>query len=277
MYNLTMKPLKRIAIVSNATKTGALQVGKDLEAMAQRMGVEATLSTAFPAPNGLLVGMDACFVIGGDGTLLNVMEAAVENAVPVAGIRHGQLGFLATLSPSDMDKQIPPLLGGEYKIRRRSMLSVRDHKGNLKTALNDLVVKSGTNGRLARFSVSVGDEPVADYACDGIVFATPTGSTAYNLASGGPIAHPDAQVVLMTPISAHSLTSRPVVFPSGISLKVKCLDHPDPPLVSADGQAAFDVDPVFPLEVSVSGSTFPLLEGLDHSHFRLLRHKLKWG
>ena len=272
-----MKPLKRIAIVSNATKTGALQVGKDLEAMAQRMGVEATLSTAFPAPNGLLVGMDACFVIGGDGTLLNVMEAAVENAVPVAGIRHGQLGFLATLSPSDMDKQIPPLLGGEYKIRRRSMLSVRDHKGNLKTALNDLVVKSGTNGRLARFSVSVGDEPVADYACDGIVFATPTGSTAYNLASGGPIAHPDAQVVLMTPISAHSLTSRPVVFPSGISLKVKCLDHPDPPLVSADGQATFDVDPVFPLEVSVSGSTFPLLEGLDHSHFRLLRHKLKWG
>ncbi|MDA7757044.1 NAD(+)/NADH kinase [Opitutales bacterium] len=272
-----MKPLKRIAIVSNATKSGALQVGEDLKAMAERMEVEANLSTAFPAPTGLLSGMDACFVIGGDGTLLNVMEEAVEYNVPVAGIRHGQLGFLATLSPADMEKQIPPLLRGEYKIRRRSMLFIEDKNGSSKTALNDLVVKSGSNGRLARFSVSVGDEPVADYACDGIVFATPTGSTAYNLASGGPIAHPDAQVVLMTPISAHSLTSRPVVFPSGISLQVKCLDNPDAPLVSADGQTAFENDPFFPLEVSVSSSTFPLLEGLDHSHFRLLRHKLKWG
>lgn len=272
-----MKPLKRIAIVSNATKSGALQVGEDLKAMAERMEVEANLSTAFPAPTGLLSGMDACFVIGGDGTLLNVMEEAVEYNVPVAGIRHGQLGFLATLSPADMEKQIPPLLRGEYKIRRRSMLFIEDKNGSSKIALNDLVVKSGSNGRLARFSVSVGDEPVADYACDGIVFATPTGSTAYNLASGGPIAHPDAQVVLMTPISAHSLTSRPVVFPSGISLQVKCLDNPDAPLVSADGQTAFENDPFFPLEVSVSSSTFPLLEGLDHSHFRLLRHKLKWG
>ena len=272
-----MKPLKRIAIVSNATKSGALQVGEDLKAMAERMEVEANLSTAFPAPTSLLSGMDACFVIGGDGTLLNVMEEAVKYNVPVAGIRHGQLGFLATLSPADMEKQIPPLLRGEYKIRRRSMLFIEDKNGSSKTALNDLVVKSGSNGRLARFSVSVGDEPVADYACDGIVFATPTGSTAYNLASGGPIAHPDAQVVLMTPISAHSLTSRPVVFPSGISLQVKCLDNPDAPLVSADGQSAFENDPFFPLEVSVSASTFPLLEGLDHSHFRLLRHKLKWG
>ena len=272
-----MKPLKRIAIVSNATKSGAPRVGEELKAMAESMGLEAILSTEFPAPAGLLENMDACFVIGGDGTLLNLMEEAVANDVPVAGIRHGQLGFLATFSPKDMKEQIPPLFRGQYEIRRRSMLSFKDWEGTSKIALNDLVVKSGSNGRLARFSVMVGDEPVADYACDGIVFATPTGSTAYNLAAGGPIAHPDAQVVLMTPISAHSLTSRPVVFPSGISLQVKCLDNPDSPLVSADGQAAFLKDPVFPLEVSVSKTTFPLLEGLGHSHFRLLRHKLKWG
>ena len=87
--------------------------------------------------------------------------------------------------------------------------------GTPQIALNDLVVKSGSSGRLARFTVFAGEEPVADYACDGIVFSTPTGSTAYNLAAGGPVAHPDARVVLMTPISAHTLTSRSVVFPSG--------------------------------------------------------------
>ena len=278
MNNSTfMKPFKRIAIVSNATKPGATQVGAQLKDMAADHGVEATLSTEFPAPSGLLRGMDACFVIGGDGTLLNLMEEAVSNDVPVAGIRHGQLGFLATLSPEEMKEQIPPLFRGEYKIRRRSMLSFQDSEGTSRIALNDLVVKSGSNGRLARFSVSVGEEPVADYACDGIVFSTPTGSTAYNLAAGGPIAHPDAQVVLMTPISAHTLTSRPVVFPSGISLKINCLDNLNPPLVSSDGQEAFPSPPVFPVEVSVSATTFPLLEGMDHSHFRLLRHKLKWG
>ena len=272
-----MKAFKRIAIVSNATKKGAAKVGSELQKMSERMGVEATLSTEFPAPCGLLKNMDACFVIGGDGTLLNLMEEAVSYDVPVAGIRHGQLGFLATFSPEEMAMQLPPIFRGEYKISRRSMLVFKDSIGASRMALNDLVVKSGSNGRLARFSVSVGDEPVADYACDGIVFSTPTGSTAYNLAAGGPIAHPDAQVVLMTPISAHSLTSRPVVFPSGISLKVSCLNNAAPPLVSSDGQEAFNQLPVFPLDVSVSETTFPLLEGEGHSHFRLLRHKLKWG
>ena len=272
-----MKPFERIAIVSNATKAGAAEVGEQLRKMAGDLNVDARLSTEFPAPYGLLEGMDACFVVGGDGTLLNLMEEAVSNDVPVAGIRHGQLGFLATFSPDEMKEQIPPLFRGEYKVRRRSLLSFKDKAGISRIALNDLVVKSGSNGRLARFSISVGDEPVADYACDGIVFSTPTGSTAYNLAAGGPIAHPDAQVVLMTPISAHSLTSRPLVFPSGITLKINCLGNPDSPLVSSDGQEAFPAPPLFPIEISVSATTFPLLEGIGHSHFRLLRHKLKWG
>ena len=272
-----MKPLKRVAIVSNASKQGAIEIGEELRKRVERHGVSALLTTEFPAPQGLLQEVDACFVIGGDGTLLNLMEQAVEFDIPLAGIRHGQLGFLATLSPEEMGDQIPLLLDGRYIVRRRSMLSFRDEKGASKTALNDLVVKSGSNGRLARFSISVENELVADYACDGIVFATPTGSTAYNLAAGGPIAHPDAQVLLMTPISAHSLTSRPLVFPSGISIQIKCGDNPDPPLVSADGQPAFSLPPVFPLEISVSETTFPLMEALGHSHFRLLRHKLKWG
>ena len=136
-----MKPFERIAIVSNATKAVAAEVGEQLREMAKDLKVEARLSTEFPAPSGLLKGMDACFVVGGDGTLLNLMEEAVSNDVPVAGIRHGQLGFLATFSPDEMKEQIPPLFRGEYKVRRRSMLSFKDKAGISRIALNDLVVK----------------------------------------------------------------------------------------------------------------------------------------
>ena len=116
---------------------------------------------------------------------------------------------------------LPPLLQGKFEVRRRSLIGCRESNGKEKLALNDLVVKSGTTGRLGRFSVFCGTDRVADYASDGIVFSTPTGSTAYNLAAGGPIAHPEAEVILMTPISAHSLTSRPLVFPSGINLRIE--------------------------------------------------------
>ena len=272
-----MKPLQKIAIISNASKDGAEVAGQELKKLAEGQGLEVVITEEFPAPEGFLQGKDACFVIGGDGTLLGLMEQAVEHKVPVAGVRYGQLGFLATFSPDELSLQMPRIFQGEYQIGQRSLLSFMESGGTPQIALNDLVVKSGSSGRLARFTVFAGEEPVADYACDGIVFSTPTGSTAYNLAAGGPIAHPDAQVVLMTPISAHTLTSRPLVFPFGISVKISCLGHSDPPLVSSDGQEAFPQNPVFPVEVSVSATTFPLLEALDHSHFRLLRHKLKWG
>ena len=97
------------------------------------------------------------------------------------------------------------------------------------------------------------------------------------LAAGGPIVHPDAQVVMMTPISAHTLTSRSVVFPAGVSLQIKALDNVDDPLVSADGQPAFEKIPDFPIQVTLAEKTFPLLELNDHSYFRVLRNKLKWG
>ena len=272
-----MKPLKKIAIVINASKPGADDLALRLEKIADGYGVTSIKTSEFPCPPGFIKGIDACFVVGGDGTLLGMMKEAVRYDVPVVGIRHGKLGFLATFSPEEMDESLPVLFSGEYRIRQLSMIGYCEAGGESKLALNDLVVKSGTNGRLARFSVYVDNERIADYACDGIVFSTPTGSTAYNLAAGGPIAHPDAQVVMMTPISAHTLTSRSVVFPAGLSLEVVALDNVDDPLVSADGQPAFMERPVFPVQISVSKEKFSLLELLNHSHFKVLRNKLNWG
>lgn len=271
-----MHPLKKIAIVSNAAKEGAEEAGLQLKKLGENYGLDVVITDEFPAPKDFLQGADACFVMGGDGTILGLMEQAVEYQVPVAGVRYGQLGFLATFSPGELDLSMPKIFRGEYKIGQRSLLSFKQSQGETHLAMNDLVVKSGSKGRLARFSVFAGQEPVADYACDGIVFSTPTGSTAYNLAAGGPVVHPHARVVLMTPISAHTLTSRSVVFPSGVTLSIHANENPDPPLVSADGQTVFEPNPDFPLEVSASDLSFPLLEAMDHSHFRLLRNKLKW-
>lgn len=273
----SQKSLSSIAIVTNSSKKGADELTLAMEDIARKNKVVTKKTSEFPCPKGFISDVDACFVVGGDGTLLGVMKEAVNYNVPLVGIRHGQLGFLATLSPEDIKISLPKLFSGFYNTRHRSLIEYADANNVLNFALNDLVVKSGTNSRLSRFSVYLNDEHVSDYACDGIVFSTPTGSTAYNLAAGGPIAHPDAQVVLMTPISAHSLTSRSVVFPSGVSLRISALDNVDIPLVSADGQPAFSGIPQFPVHVSVSSKKISLLELEEHSHFKVLRNKLKWG
>jgi len=273
----SMNPLSKVAIVTNLTKSGTKKVTKELEEICRENGVEVRLTEEFPCPSGFLKDVDACFSVGGDGTLLNILEEAITHEVPVAGVGLGKLGFLATFSPDELPSSLPPLLKGEFEVRRRSLIGYRESQGEEKLALNDLVVKSGTTGRLGRFSVFCGTERVADYASDGIVFSTPTGSTAYNLAAGGPIAHPEAEVILMTPISAHSLTSRPLVFPSGINLRIEYEENALCPHVSADGREPFDMPASFPLEIFVSRKTFPLMEIVGHSHFRVLRNKLKWG
>ena len=271
-----MKPLSRIAIVINAYKQGAREAAAALEALSAGEDVEAVSTIEFPPPLGFLRGSDACFVVGGDGTLLGMLEEAVREDVPVAGVRHGQLGFLATFSPENLREQLPPILRGGYRVRRRSLLQCKVETGESRLALNDVVVKSGSGSRLARLMVKAGDEPVGEYACDGVIFSTPTGSTAYNLAAGGPLVHPDANVLVMTPISAHTLTSRSVVFPRKTQLIVESVGEQDPPTVATDGRDAFAGSKCLPLEVVVADETFPLLEEESHSHFRVLRNKLKW-
>jgi len=272
-----MNSLRTVALVINHSKEGAHRIAEEVERLCLTLGVEVRKTEEFPLADGFLEGCDACFAVGGDGTLLHLMEQAKQYRVPVAGIGLGKLGFLATLSTEHLNQSLPPLLKGEFRICERSLIEFEDAGNRKFFALNDLVIKSGDSGRLGRFCVFSEEERVVDYACDGIIFSTPTGSTAYNLAAGGPIAHPAADVMLMTPISAHTLTSRPLVFPAQISLQVTIEEKQAMPLISADGREVFLDSPKLPLRVSVAKETFPLIEVLDYSHFRVLRNKLKWG
>ena len=275
---LLVKPLNKIAIAANADKDGTREIAEVIERMARQAGAEVRSTFSHPVEDGFLDDQDACFVIGGDGTLLGLLDEVVARGVPVAGVRHGQLGFLATFSPEEAKEAFPPILEGRYRVVHRAMLVCKDASGRERLALNDIVIKSAGEARLARLTVQAEDDLVAEYSCDGLIFSTPTGSTAYNLSAGGPIVHPSADVVLMTPICPHTLTSRSVVFDGKACLQVnRTSGGPTKLSVATDGRELEGEPSRLPLEVRVAEQTFPLLQGEVHSHFKVLRNRLKWG
>src|SRR5581483_1562545 len=154
-------------------------------------------TTRFPLPRGFLKNFDACCVIGGDGTLLGVARESAEQRVPIIGVNRGSLGFLTTFSADEARAHFAELLKGAFQIERRAMLDCSTGPGSHDLALNDVLIKDEVNSRLVRLEVFADDELVTEYMCDGLIFSTPTGSTAYNLSAGGPIVHPGADVIAM--------------------------------------------------------------------------------
>ena len=217
-----MQPFRKLAFVINAEKAGAPELARELIDIARLAGVKKTKQSSDQnLPRGYLKGCDACCVIGGDGTLLGVVREAARENIPVIGVNQGSLGFLTTFSADEARAQFATLLCGDYHIVQRTLLECKAGKGKRDVALNDVLIKNETNSRLVRLEVQADGNLVTEYYCDGVIFSTPTGSTAYNLAAGGPIIHPSAGVIAMTPICPHTLTNRPLVFPPDAHLAIR--------------------------------------------------------
>lgn len=272
-----MKAIERLVFVVNATKHGAVELAEVLSESAREIGVTADICTDYPVGCDMLKDADACCVVGGDGTLLSVARSALTWQTPVFGINRGKLGFLATYSVDEAQTHFESLLQGNYKLVKRSVLKCRTTGGEESFALNDTVIKSSDGSRLIGLRVTCGDDVVTDYYSDGIVFCTPTGSTAYNLSAGGPIVMPDAGVLTMTPICPHTLTNRSLVFPHASKLKVELLESAGQPLLTLDGSPSFHGQHFFPFEVGIAEQSLLLLQAPEYSHFRILRNKLRWG
>jgi NAD+ kinase len=270
-------PLRRLAFVVNRAKPGAGELALALAETARRAGVETRITDTFPVPAGFLAGQDACCVLGGDGTLLSVVNEAVAAQTAVFGINRGKLGFLVTLSVSEAQESFSRILAGEYQLTYRTVIRARTADNRTALALNDIVLKHPSLSRLVALEVYSNDELVTEYHCDGLIFATPTGSTAYNLSAGGPLIHPDAQAWAMTPICPHTLSNRAVIFAREAHLRVHNLDAGCLPSVTCDGDPRFADGEVFPLALDLDHRTLPLLKPPGHSHFEILRSKLKWG
>lgn len=272
-----MKPFRRMVFVVNAGKSGADGLTAILAKRAEAQGVAVSISRDYPVAEGLLADQDLCCVVGGDGTLLSVVAESVRWQTPVFGINRGKLGFLATYSEEEVLAAFEGLLAGNCRLEQRSVLFCTNAQGKRCLGLNDLVIKSEDGGRMIGLRVVSGDDLVTDYYCDGLIFCTPTGSTAYNLSAGGPIVMPASEVFLMTPICPHTLTNRSVVFPRASRLSIHLVESRGEPVLTVDGGQRLTGAASFPLELGVASETFPLLQSPDYSHLRILRNKLRWG
>jgi NAD+ kinase len=271
-----MPPLRHLAFVVNSEKAGASVLARELMAIARKGGARVKHTTGMPLRRGYLKGCDACCVVGGDGTLLGVAVEAARAQVPIIGVNRGSLGFLTTFSAEEARGCFPELLRGAFRLDSRAMLACSTGRGGQDLALNDVLIKNEKNSRLVRLEVWADGQLVNDYQCDGLIFSTPTGSTAYNLSAGGPILHPATRVIALTPICPHTLSNRTVIFRDSVQLKVVNRSK-GRLLVALDGQRNLQFGQDAPVKISLARQRLPLVQRADYSHFSVVRTKLNWG
>ncbi len=227
---------------------------------------------------------DLIVVLGGDGTLIGVAGriAAAGTDVPILGVNYGSLGFLTEITLAELYDALEATLQGRAVLETRAMLTARTMRENALFAehavLNDIVITKGALSRIIEISVMVGEAPVTRFRADGLIIASPTGSTAYNLAAGGPIVHPTVDAMLLTPIAPHTLTNRPVVIPASSDVHVRpIMDPQDEVFVTFDGQRGFELHENDLITVRRAPRPVRIVKSSRRSYFELLREKLKWG
>jgi NAD+ kinase len=223
---------------------------------------------------------DIIISLGGDGTMLASARALEGKGIPILGINLGSLGFLTQLTPDQLERSLTRLIEGDYKIERRLILKTEIIDGpTLESpyALNDIVIDKGDVSRVINLSLYADGEYICSYTGDGLIIATPTGSTAYSLAVGGPILNPDMEAFIASPISPFSLTSRPIVFPPDRTLEVKVRSEHGHASLTIDGQVTAEVAPQGAIRISRAKHSLKMVTFADNSFYSILRKKLHWG
>lgn len=211
---------------------------------------------------------DVSLVIGGDGTLLRAARFFSKYEKPVLGINMGRLGFLSQAGVGDIDSVIDALLNNKYLIENRLMLESGEN-----LALNDFVIKGCLSGRTSKFFLEINNRVVCDYIADGIIIATPTGSTAYGLSAGGPILYPESESIVIVPICPHTLNARPLVVPSTEHITVKTNDE----LLSVSIDGFVTTNYVEKIDIKASPYKAKLIFRENNNFYSVLRNKLNWG
>jgi NAD+ kinase len=234
--------------------------------------------------SSLVTGIDMALVLGGDGTLLAMADCIGEaqSRIPILGVNFGSLGFLTEVTLSELYHSLEAALAGQAPIEERMMIRATTHRAGRRysrqIALNDAVITKAARARLIKLSVWVGDEFVTRVKADGLIIATPTGSTAYNLAAGGPIVQPSIDALVLTPIAPHTLTNRPVVIPATSAVRIQPLiEERDEVHLTFDGQAGFQLQAGDEVIVSRAEEPLRLIRPSTRNYFEVLRTKLKWG
>lgn len=286
-----MRPFKTIALAgkynSHEISGALLQLAAFLkqagyEIIIATMTAERIGSTGYPVADLSDIGQRADLVVifGGDGTMLNIARVLIAFDVPLVGINQGRVGFLTDLSVSDMVESLTRILAGEYESEQRFMARATVQRDGLivseACAFNDIVISKGATGRLIEMEVFIDDEFVYSQRSDGIVIATPTGSTAYALSSGGPILHPTLEALVIVPVCPHTLSNRPIAVGSQFVIDIVVTDAQDA-AVHFDGQTRFGLKAKDKVSVRRSKNDIRLLHPTGYSYYNMLRQKLRWG
>ena len=225
---------------------------------------------------------DLIIAIGGDGTILYTARLASEKDVPLLGINRGRLGFLADITPDEMLASISHVLAGNYSRDSRLQLDARlqrpDGSVSERIGLNDVVLQRRETGRMLDFETRVADHYVNTHAGDGLIVATPTGSTAYALSCGGPIIEPTLNAVVVVPVCPHTLTDRPIVIGADQTIEVRLLEREDTKAeITVDGHAIGEIRPQDRLLISAAEARMTLIHPPGYDFYAILRSKLLWG
>lgn len=225
---------------------------------------------------------DLVIVIGGDGSMLGAARLIASESVPVIGINRGRLGFLTDILPDEIEDRLSAVLAGKYREETRFLLEFEVHRDGNRLpggcALNDVVLHPGTAAQMIEFELFINDEFVNSQQSDGLIVATPTGSTAYSLSAGGPIMHPGLEALVLVPMYPHTLSSRPLVVSADSRVRIVVINQRGLlPLVSCDGAVQFTTQPGDEIQIYRKSGPLRLIHPLDHNFYQTCRSKLGWG
>ena len=281
---------KTVGLIAHTGKPGAAELVTQLRTEFERAGVAVELEHDTAALIGLAKGhsiaelgeaADLLVVLGGDGTILHVVSSLDDVVKPVFGINIGSLGFLTCLNSSAYAEAIESIVSGKFAFSDRVLLSVEIERDGKRTepvlALNDAVISRGEVSRLIRLRTRVNGEPLTEFNADGLVIATPTGSTAYSLSAGGPIIAPHSGVFVITPICPHVLTNRSLILDDSSTIEVEPSEPEYPSYLTVDGRSPVLLEFTSVVRIRRSEKILPLAVLQQTSFFSVLRQKLKWS
>ena len=265
----------KVLIVTKPRQEQVAKVAEELVVWFKRKGIAASMAEEFVSQ------ADLCVVVGGDGTLLAAARLMAQRQLPIVAINYGSLGFLTEVTLQELYPALERVLAGQFVVDERMMMDVRVVRGGKELAhyraLNDLVIHKGTLARMIELEARVDGHYVSGYRSDGLIISTPTGSTAYNLSSGGPIIFPSMSAMVITPISSHTLTNRPIVLPPTVHIEVMLHSALDEVYATVDGQVGMKLEMQDRVLIGKSELAVKLIAPADKNYFDVLRGKLKWG
>ena len=285
-----MARIRRVGLVVKRDRPRAARLAGQIAAWLGRRHVRVLLDAeanlagmrALPrcSKDALAREADLIVVLGGDGTLLSIARRT-DARVPILGVNLGELGFLTEVVEREALPMLARVVAGRYELDRRMTLRAALERGGRVVrrlrALNDVVVTNGARARIIEFSVSVDGLPLTTYRADGVIVATPTGSTAYSLSAGGPIVEPTVEVLLLSPISPHTLSNRPVVLPPEARVRITIARREQDALLTVDGQESMALVGGDVIQVGRGRSSVSLVRSPDRTYYDVLRSKLGWG